>query len=56
MLELVLGVSDVIDYVFDVDQFATLTQLKKVVEEMGDLVREVVEFVYERDERNVPSK
>lgn len=37
--------SDSIEYVFDVEQFATLVQLKNVVEELKILIQETADFI-----------
>ena len=42
--DLVVSLSDIIVYVVDVKQFATIEQLIKVIEEANVLIRRVVDF------------
>lgn len=41
--------SDIVDCTFEVEQFATIAQLKSVIEEMRDLMEEVRDLVLKRD-------
>ena len=42
---LILNMSDVVDFVVDVKQFATIAQLKAVLEEANHLMRKVVDLI-----------
>ena len=44
--------SDIVDYVTDVEQFATIAQLKAVIEEANHLMRKTVDFVNEHIQRS----
>ena len=44
IIELIVSMSDIVDYVVDVEQFATVAQLKAVIGEANDLMRKTVEF------------
>ena len=48
--------SDIGDYVVDVEQFATIAQLKAVIGEANDLMQKAVKFVNEHKERGTFSK
>ena len=48
--------SDIVDYVVDVEQFATVAQLKAVIGEANDLMQKAVKFVNEHKERGTFSK
>ncbi|OCH85338.1 hypothetical protein OBBRIDRAFT_321306 [Obba rivulosa] len=52
VLDLVSDMSDIIGYIFDVNQFATIAQLKTVIEEMKGPMQEASQLVMERDQRS----
>ena len=48
--------SDIVNYVVDVEQFATVAQLKAVIGEANELMEKTVKFVKEHKERGTFSK
>ena len=48
--------SDIVNYVVDVEQFATVAQLKAVIGEANELMQKTVKFVNEHKERGTFSK
>ena len=48
--------SDIVNYVVDVEQFATVAQLKAVIGEANELMQKTVKFVNEHIERGTLSK
>ena len=53
---LIVSMSDIVNYVVDVEQFATVAQLKAVIGEANDLMEKTVKFVKEHKERGTLSK
>jgi hypothetical protein len=51
VLNLLTDMSDVFGFVFDVEQFATVPQLKEVVEEIKVPIEKTVELVFKREDR-----
>ena len=49
--DLVISMSDIVIYVVDVKQFATIAKLIKVIEEANDLIRRAVDFFNRHKER-----
>ncbi|OCH91560.1 hypothetical protein OBBRIDRAFT_519952 [Obba rivulosa] len=56
VLSLISEMSDMAICLSDLDQFATLTQLRSVIEEMGTLMRNAVDLVIKRDSSNSQNK
>ena len=56
IIQLIVSMSDIVDYVVDVEQFATVAQLKAVIGEANDLMQKAVKFVNEHKERGTFSK
>ena len=50
---LVISMSDIVIYVLDVEQFATIAQLKVVIEEANDLIRRTVDCFNKHKERGI---
>ena len=53
---LIVSMSDIVNYVVDVEQFATVAQLKAVIGEANELMEKTVKFVNEHKERGTFSK
>ena len=53
IVDLINSMSDMVLYVADVKQFATVAQLKTVMKEANDLMRKVVEFINKHKERGI---
>ena len=53
IVDLINSMSDMVLYVADVKQFATVAQLKTVMKEANDLMRKVVEFINKHKERSI---
>ena len=53
---LVISMSDVVVYVVDVKQFATIEQLKAVIEEANDLIRRAIDFFNKHKGRGIFSE
>ena len=53
---LIVSMSDIVNYVVDVEQFATVAQLKAVIAEANELMQNAVKFVKEHKERGTLSK
>ena len=49
--DLVISMSDIVIYVVDVEQFATIAKLKAVIGEANDLIRRAVDFFNRHKER-----
>ena len=49
--DLVISMSDIVVYIVDVKQFATIEQLKAVIEEANDLIDRTVKFFNKYKER-----
>ena len=56
IVELVVSMSDIVSYVVDVEQFATVAQLKAVIGEANDLMQKTVEFFNKHKQRGTFSK
>ena len=56
IVDIVTSMSDIAVYVVDVKQFATITQLKAVIEEANVLIRRAVDFFNKRKERGIFSE
>ena len=54
--DLVISMSDIVIYVVDVEQFATIAKLKAVIGEANDLIRRAVEFFNKHKEHGVFSE
>ena len=54
--DLVISMSDIVIYVVDVKQFATIAKLIKVIEEANDLIRRTVDFLDKHKERGIFSE
>ena len=54
--DLVVSLSDIIVYIVDVKQFATIEQLIKGIEEANDLIRRAVDFFNKHRERGIFSE
>ena len=55
-MQLIVSMSDIVNYVVDVEQFATVAQLKAVIGEANELMQKTVKFVNEHIERGTLSK
>ena len=53
IVDIVISISDIVVYAVDVKQFATITQLKVVIEEANDLIRRAVDLFNKRKERGI---
>ena len=53
IVDLINSMSDMVLYVADVKQFATIAQLKTVMNEANDLMRKVVAFFNKHKERGI---
>ena len=53
---LVISMSDVVVYVVNVKQFATVAKLKAVIEEANGLIRRAVDFFNKQKERGIFSE
>ena len=51
--DLVISMSDIVVYVVDVKQFATIAQLKAVIEEANVLIGRAVDFFNKHKERGI---
>ena len=51
--DLVISMSDIVVYVVDVKQFATIAQLTVVIEDANVLIRRVVDFFNKHKERGI---
>ena len=47
----IVSMSDMVDYVFNVKQFVTVTKLKEAIEEANDLMRKAVDIFNEHKDR-----
>ena len=54
--KLIISMSDIIVYVVDVKQFATIAKLKVVIEEAKDLIDRTVKFFNKHKERGIFSE
>ena len=51
--DLVISMSDIVVYIVDVKQFATIAQLKAVIEEANVLIGRAVDFFDKHKERGI---
>ena len=51
--DLVISMSDIVVYVVDVKQFATIAQLKAVIDKANDLIRRAVDFFSKNKRRGI---
>ena len=51
IIDLINSMYDMVDYFADVDQFATIAQLKTVMEEANTLMRKAVDFFNKHKQR-----
>ena len=56
IIQLIVGMSDIVGYVVDVEQFATVAQLKAVIGEANKLMQKTVEFFNKHKQRGTLSK
>ena len=56
IIELIVSMSDIVNYVVDVEQFATVAQLKSVIGEANELMQRTVEFFNKHKQRGNFSK
>ncbi|OCH83993.1 hypothetical protein OBBRIDRAFT_840043 [Obba rivulosa] len=52
VLDLLIDMSDIVHYTFDMEQFATVEQLKVVIEEARVLMQEATNLVFKRGDRS----
>ena len=54
--DIIVSMSDIVDYVFNVKQFVTVTRLKEAIEEANDLIRKAVAVFNEHKDRGTFSE
>ena len=52
IIDLIVAMADMVDYVVDIRQFATIAKLKVVLEEANQIMRKAVEFVKKHSQRS----
>ncbi|OCH89251.1 hypothetical protein OBBRIDRAFT_31370 [Obba rivulosa] len=56
MLDLLTGMSEVVQYTFDIDQFATVAQLKTVIDEAEAVMQEATDLIFKHDDGSNPEE